>query len=75
MTNKTNITVDKRAQRRMAKVLVYQNAAEFIRGHGEEGGLDEDSFDFPLEMYLREAKKLAKKLDKLSLKYDDDAKG
>lgn len=51
-------------ERLKAKIMVYENAAAFIEGHGEEGGLTDETFDFPLKYYLKEAKKLAKRLQR-----------
>ncbi len=47
-----------------AMKMALQNAAEFIRGHGEEGGIDSDSFeDFSVSQYLRACKKIARELE------------
>ncbi len=45
-----------------AKITALENAAAFIENHGEEGGIEDDTFDFPVDLYLSEAKKVAKML-------------
>jgi len=60
-------------ERASAKYLAYLNAAEFIRGHGEEGGQYQEDYDMPIELYFSEAKKVADRLDseaaKIKAKY------
>ena len=47
-----------------AQKMALQNASEFIRGHGEEGGIEDDSFDgFTVEQYLAACNRVAKMLD------------
>lgn len=52
-----------------ARYIALLNAEEFIKGHGEEGGIDEDTFDFDKKLYLREAAKVANMLSKLAEAY------
>lgn len=62
-----------RLERIEAKLLAYSNAAEFIRGHGEEGGQRQEDYEVPLDLYFAEMEKLANRLDnevkKIMLKY------
>lgn len=59
-----------KARTLLAKFHALSNAAEFIRSHGEEGfSFSDDDFN---KIYLREAKSLAKKLDKQSQSYIDE---
>lgn len=58
-----------KARTLLAKFHALSNAAEFIRSHGEEGfSFNDDDFN---KIYLREVKKLTKKLDKQSQSYID----
>jgi hypothetical protein len=44
----------------LAKITAFENACEFIRSHGEEGGLDEETFEeFTLDEYLNQCKVVA----------------
>ena len=56
-----------------AKITALENAAEFIRNHGEEGGIDDDTLDFGTDLYLQEAKKVAdflfRKANAVKVKY------
>lgn len=49
-------------ERLMARKMALENAAEFIRGHGEEGGIYQEDFEFDIELYLKECKKISKAL-------------
>lgn len=50
-----------------AKITALENASEFIRGHGEEGGIEDTQFDdFTVSEYLRQCKTIANKLDKMA---------
>lgn len=55
-----------------ARITALTNAAEMIRGHGEEGGIDANTFEFEGKLYHEEKMKvfkmLTKEADKLSLK-------
>jgi hypothetical protein len=57
-----------------ARYQALTNAEEFIRRHGDEGGIDEDTFDFPEELYHREKLKVAKMLGKLADKLKEKYK-
>jgi hypothetical protein len=53
-----------------ARITALTNAAEFIRGHGEEGGIEEDTFDFPVKLYDEEKIKVFKMLTKEADKFE-----
>jgi hypothetical protein len=57
---------DKRLVRLEAKMVAYENAAEFIRSHGEEGGIEQNEWCVPVDVYLQEAAKVAKRLNKVA---------
>ena len=58
-----------KARTLLAKFQSYSNAAEFIRSHGEEGfAFIDKKFN---KAYLRENKKLFKKLDAIAQNYLD----
>ena len=51
----------------MAKFQGLSNAAQFIGSHGEEGfSFEDEKFN---DIYLRENKKIAEKLNKQAMKY------
>ncbi len=54
---------------KIARLLALENAAEFIRSHGEEGGIEQDDYPIPIDMYLRECTHVANMLQKLADKY------
>lgn len=51
-----------------AKYYALTNAAEFIRQHGEEGGLEEDTFPFHLRLYLNQKLRVAAMLERIAAK-------
>lgn len=56
-----------KARTLQAKFQALTNAAEMIRGHGEEGfSFDDKEFD---KIYHRETKKLSEKLNKIADKH------
>lgn len=61
------MTKEKRAYKSLAMALAFQNAAEMIRGHGEEGFcFTDEALDFE---YKKAVKKVFKKIDSLSIPY------
>ena len=52
-----------KTDRVIAKYLALTNASEFIRGHGEEGGQNEEDYPCNLQTYYDEAAKIADRLD------------
>jgi hypothetical protein len=56
--------MEKKVIRLQAKIHALENAAEFIRGHHEGGGIDDETFGFPLEIYIKESLKLYNRLSK-----------
>ena len=56
-----------KARTLLAKYQGLSNASEFIRSHGEEGfSFDDEKFN---DVYLRENKKLAERLEKEATKF------
>lgn len=56
-----------KARTLLAKYQGLSNASEFIRSHGEEGfSFEDEKFN---DVYLRENKKLAERLEKESIKF------
>lgn len=54
----------KHSERKLARKLALENASEFIRSHGEEGGIEQKDFPIDTDVYLQECKKVAKSLQK-----------
>jgi len=58
----------KATKRILARIQVLSTAAELIRGQHESDSIWDDDVDgFTLAHYVNETKKLAKKLDKMSV--------
>ena len=62
-----------KTERATAKLLAYENAAMFIESHGEEGGVNQEDYCIPVELYFDEKQKLAERLfaqaEKIRRKY------
>lgn len=57
----------------VCRILALENASEMIRGHGEEGGQEQEDYDVDLDVYFKQcdyvADLLQKKANALRSKY------
>jgi len=57
-----------------ALMLALNNAGAFIDGHGEEGGIEQEDYDVPISVYLKQCKKVANMLYKKASKINASLK-